>query len=382
MKGAEEWRRGLWLISLQVFVIFSLYYVSQLQLVGDFLRDMTYYVLGRDFLNFWMEGRAAWTPGPERYYDYRVYAQELALLLNEGYIQLMSYPPTVLLVSAPFGLLPYHVALAVWVGLSVWLLRKATVRVAADKIYSNILLVSPAVLLCLICGQNSMLTAAAVLFVFRWLDKKPTQAGLLLGLLTVKPQLGLLFPILLLVSKRWKVFAVAAAAALSMIGLVVLLYGWAPVMAYLHLGVPTQKLTLTTAAPGIMYSLMSTVFIDLRMLGASLPTAFAVQGCFTLAMAVLVGWTFYKKRDAELSFIIFIAASVLATSYLLAYDLVLMSWGGLLILRRAESRRDHIIATLTFAMPILHVIAGYFEIPGTAFIPLLAIWWSMRQLRS
>jgi hypothetical protein len=40
----------------------------------------------------------------------------------------------------------------------------------------------------------------------------------LIGLLTVKPQLGILFPFMLMASGRWRVFIAAAATALALVG--------------------------------------------------------------------------------------------------------------------------------------------------------------------
>jgi hypothetical protein len=52
---------------------------------GPFPRDGSSLVVGRDFLNFWMSGRAAWTPDPSRFYDPFLYRDALAALLGAGY---------------------------------------------------------------------------------------------------------------------------------------------------------------------------------------------------------------------------------------------------------------------------------------------------------
>src|ERR1700684_4609803 len=48
-------------------------------------RDATTLVVGRDFLNFWMYGRAAWLPDPSRFYDPRVYNELLTAFLGPQY---------------------------------------------------------------------------------------------------------------------------------------------------------------------------------------------------------------------------------------------------------------------------------------------------------
>ena len=65
---------------------------------------------------------------------------------------------------------------------------------------------APAGLIAFISGQNAFFAAAVIAAIFRCLDARPVVAGVLLGLLTVKPQLGLLFPLMLLLTGRWTVF--------------------------------------------------------------------------------------------------------------------------------------------------------------------------------
>jgi hypothetical protein len=74
---------------------------------GPFPRDGSNLVVGRDFLNFWMYRRAAWTPDPSRFYDPLLYRDALAALLGAGHPgQNWSYPPSVMLAAALFGRLP------------------------------------------------------------------------------------------------------------------------------------------------------------------------------------------------------------------------------------------------------------------------------------
>jgi hypothetical protein len=87
-------------------------------------------------------------------------------------------------------------------------------RYAGDRRLLTAILLSPAAVFCLISGQSSFVTAAMLLTIFACLDRKPVLAGVLLGLLTLKPHLGLLFPVMLAVSGRWRVFLVASATAL------------------------------------------------------------------------------------------------------------------------------------------------------------------------
>ena len=69
----------------------------------------------------------------------------------------------------------------------------------------------PSVLINVGHGQNGFLTAALLGGALVVLDRRPLVAGILLGLLVYKPQYGLMLPIVLAVSGRWRCFAAAAA---------------------------------------------------------------------------------------------------------------------------------------------------------------------------
>src|SRR5437660_2785436 len=80
-----------------------------------FPRDGTSLVVGRDFLNFWMYGRAAPTADPSRYYDVAEYHRALEALLGADYPgQNWSYPPSIFFIAGPFGQLGYLPALLIW----------------------------------------------------------------------------------------------------------------------------------------------------------------------------------------------------------------------------------------------------------------------------
>jgi hypothetical protein len=92
-----------------IFVVLTAgLYAWTLSWAGLFPRDGPTLIVGRDFLNFWMYGRAARTADPSRFYDPLAYRDALAALLG----------PAELVLSAErhagrraFGRLPYLAAL-------------------------------------------------------------------------------------------------------------------------------------------------------------------------------------------------------------------------------------------------------------------------------
>jgi Glycosyltransferase family 87 len=88
-------------------------------------------------------------------------------------------------------------------------------------------------------------------------------AGVLIGLLTVKPQLGILFPVALIVSKRWEVLFVAAATALALLAASVAIGGIAGWQDYVTKALPLQREVLQDAA-GTAMPFQPSIFMNIR----------------------------------------------------------------------------------------------------------------------
>ncbi len=128
------------------------------------------------------------------------------------------YPPGYLLLLLPFGLLPFAWSYA---GFVLVTLAGAVAAVAAGVRDGRArlwriagLVLSPAAAVTVTQGQNAFLTVALLLGGVRLMAKRPVPAGILLGLLTVKPQFWLLVPVMLVAARRWRVLGVALATAL------------------------------------------------------------------------------------------------------------------------------------------------------------------------
>src|SRR5690349_552660 len=71
-------------------------------------------MIGRDFTNLWVAGKLVWAGDAGCIFDVNCFRiaeyDHLHLLALQNY----SYPPTALFIAAPFALIPYYVALAVW----------------------------------------------------------------------------------------------------------------------------------------------------------------------------------------------------------------------------------------------------------------------------
>ena len=121
------------------------------------------------------------------------------------------YPPPFLFVAAVLATLPY---LAAAIG---WLVATLAAYVAAMRGILGqtgifVALGFPAAIWNVTAGQNGFLTAALIGGTLGLLERRPVLAGICLGLLTYKPQFGLLFPIVLIADRRWATVAARSGA--------------------------------------------------------------------------------------------------------------------------------------------------------------------------
>jgi arabinofuranan 3-O-arabinosyltransferase len=357
--------------AIVLLVIFAPAYWLSLTAGQGIPRDGTSLVVGRDFLNIWQYGRAAWGGDPARYYDIATYQALLAEHLGGGYPgQLWSYPPVALLIAAPFGLLPYLPALLAWTLTGLVALVAALRLWTKDWRIVGIVVASPACLFGLMSGQFASLAAALLLAFLRWRQSRPLLAGALLGLLTVKPQLALLIPLMLLATRDWRVIGAAALSVAMIVGTVALLWGVDIWRVYLAQGIANQSLVLSDPEH-LAGPFMPTLFMNLRVLGANAAAAGAAQTLLAL-LAMLIMWMRFRRapsaQDAGAN-ALFLACAVSATPYLLAYDCLALTAMAVLAGARGESGRNWTM--LIYLLPLLQMAAGLAGLGGPGVLPLL-----------
>ncbi len=323
--------------------------------------------LGTDFSNVYAAGtyvlggdtNAAFDP-PQQF------AREQAIFGASTQFYGWHYPPYFLFVAAPLALLPYGLALAVWqaVTLGLYLLVMGGIissfrgaqstspesiftepkeqiprpspwkswlwipdsRFAASGMTADWLLLAlafPAVLINIGHGQNGFLTAALLGGALVLLDRRPLVAGILLGLLVYKPQYGLLLPLVLGVSGRWKCFAAAAATVVLLTLATTLTFGASVWGAFLDSTQFTRTVVLEQGNTG-WYKIQS-VFAWARMWGAPIPLAYALQGIVTVALAVALVRLWRSAAPYPLKAAALCLAAILATPYSFDYDMMVLA---------------------------------------------------------
>lgn len=273
-----------------------------------------------DFVTFWAAGREMLAGHAAAVYDWPTLKpiEEAIVGPFDGYLG-WAYPPPYLFVAAALALLPYAVACVFWV-FTTFLAYLAAIRtIVGDRVGYFLAAAFPAVLANFMVGQNAFLSAGLIGGALAFMEERPLCAGALLGLLSYKPHLGLLFPIALLAGGRWRTIGAAASVVAVMAAASALVFGdetWRAFFAGI-----SPALSFDGAAWGKLQS----AFGLTRALGGGEALAWTVHVvvAFMAAGAVGVLWrsgVAYEIKAAGLG-----TAVLLATPHLLAYDLVILA---------------------------------------------------------
>ncbi len=342
----------------------------------SFILDPGGFPVGRDFLNTWMGGRSFFSGGPAAWFDFHVYNAEVQKVTGDPNLPPLfwSYPPHLLLFIWPFGLLGFLPAFALWcivgVGLYVW----ASLAGGVDRRYWVFLAVAPAVAVNVFLGQNGFLTAALLIGGLANLDRRPIVAGILFGILTVKPQFGLLLPVMLVMTGRWRTIASAAVTTVVLVALTTAWFGVDIWTEYLQKVVPQQHWMLITAG-NHAWPIVSSAFVNARLIGLSDDWAWVVQAVSSCCALAAVVWTFWRRRDPVLSQALLVTATFLFSPWMLNYDMVVFGWVvALLRVREDETYADHALSLAVWTLPVLMFPFGFSHLPiALVVLPLFAL---------
>jgi hypothetical protein len=240
----------------------------------------------------------------------------------EGYYG-WPYPPTFLFFAAALSLLPY-ISAYVFLAFSTFLAYLATIRaIVGDRVGYLLAAAFPAVLSNLIVGQNGFLSASLIGGTLTLLERQPVCAGVLLGLLTYKPHLGLLFPIALVAGGRWRVFITAGIVAALLAAASWTAFGSASWQAFIAgLSHHTQALLSEGTAD---WSKLQTAFGLTRALGGSEALAWTVQTVLALVAAGTIALIWRSSAVYEIKAAALATGTLLATPYLFIFDLVVLA---------------------------------------------------------
>jgi alpha-1,2-mannosyltransferase len=235
------------------------------------------------------------------------------------------YPPTFIPIVATLAFFPYLLSWLLWLGVTAVPYLAAMRRILPGPLSWPAALAAPPVYYNVKYGQTGFLSAGLIGLGLHLLWRRPLWAGVLIGLASVKPNLGVLIPLALLAGGHWRAFVAATATALAMIAATLFAYGDEPWFAFIG----TLSFHLEGFAHGAYnYTPMTTVLATLRLAGVPLDVAWLVQYASATLMAALVAWTWWRGRKradlAGLQAAVLCLATPLALPSAYLYDLVLL----------------------------------------------------------
>ncbi|MGG6894611.1 glycosyltransferase family 87 protein [Rhizobium sp. BR 315] len=281
-----------------------------------------------DFTNLWGGAVMALKGNVAYLFDAEAYRRELRLLLSPlMQNQEWSYPPSMLLIGVPLAGLPIFIAYIIWTLGTLFLLFLATKPLGLVWWARVLIVVSPAAMVDAIFGQNGALTTALLLSGLLLAPSRPIIAGILFGLLTVKPQLGVLVPFCLLASGNYRAFLSAGVTALFLVIVTGLLFGFDVWLLFWTETRPLMTSILEAPFSNGYQVNATTFFILARSLGLGLTPSYSLQ---VVASVVAIATTLWLWRSSTViehrsKVCLTILLTLIATPYGYSYDTIPMN---------------------------------------------------------
>jgi hypothetical protein len=319
---------GIWLTGARlrayslILLGLALLALAALLATSNGLNDYQGRPLGTDFSNVYAAGKYVLDGKPEAPFDPPLqHKKEQEIFGEKTPFYGWHYPPIFLFLAAALATLPYLAALAIWQAstLALYLVSIRSILPRAEVWLPA--LAYPAVFINVAHGHNGFLTAALIGGGLWLLERKPVAAGILFGLLIYKPQFGVFIPLALLAGGHFRAFASAGITVIALCAATYLAFGVGVWDAFLTSMSFTREVVLEQGQTG--FHKIQSVFAAVRLLGGPVALAYAAQA-ITFAVAAFCLVRIWRSRAAfALKAATLIAASMLATPYLLDYDLMI-----------------------------------------------------------
>lgn len=372
-----------------VLAIVTLAYFPTVYLNHAWIFDDAGRGIPTDFVNVWAAGRLALEGSPALAWDWDVQKQVELTILKQDFVGHFAwhYPPPFLFVASVLAQFSYAVAFAGWAFVSL-LPYVAVMRAIVGRNFGLVLALGfPAVFLNILVGQNGCLTASLIGGMLVLMPARPVLAGICLGLLSYKPQYGLLFPLVLIAAAQWTVLVTAGVVAVGLAGVSWLAFGTESWQAFFH-WIPMFSQAFLTEGRAPWFKMQS-IFALVRLLGGTEQIAWICQWVMTLSVAAVLVTMWRSRAPYALKAAMLAAGAVLTTPYLFMYDLVVLGIAVAYLVRDALDRGfgrhevPALVAVLLLLASFLFVgqpvgFAASLVVVGLVFSRAGA-WWRIRS---
>lgn len=315
-----------------------------------------------DFINVWSAGRLVLDGHPAWAYDWDIQKKIQVAVLGQTYPGNFAwhYPPPFLFIAALLAKLPYAVAFAGWACVSA-VPYLIAMRAIVGRPFGLLLALSfPIVFTNVLVGQNGFLTASLIGGMLVLLPTRPILAGICLGLLSYKPQYGVLFPLVLIAASQWRAFISAGVTTVLLAVVSWLAFGTESWQAFFQwMPMFSQAFLVEGRAP---FGKMQSIFALARYFESSETLAWTLQWILVAIVAVSLAWLWRSRVRYEWKAAGLAIGALLATPYLFLYDVMVLAIAIGFIIRvgLAEGFRRHELPMLgaAFALIISYQFLG------------------------
>ena len=319
-----------------------------------------------DFFAIWSFAKFAIARSAGHIYDdATLHDFQMDLGSSPTYYLPYAYPPSFLLFIIPIGFLSYYAAFGVWIiGTFLFYLLVSTYK-QASRAAVFLTMFAPATIITFAAGQTGFLSSAFILGGFRLVTSHPVLSGIMFGLASIKPQLGLLIPIALVSAGQWRTVVAAVATVLVLVFVSSLAFGWAIWPLWL------SKLVAHANWAAEVNSRSSVTMIgNLTLLGMSLSVARIIQACIGVLVAIVIILCF-RRGVTMLGTAAVLVGTFLATPYAFVYDMPMVTNAALAVVN-GQHRASRLLT-----MPELVFVAMALVVPA-----VIADTWRLSMLRS
>jgi hypothetical protein len=334
---------------------------------GIWLIDTDGHGIQTDFINVWAAGRLVLEGDPASAYDWVIHKAVEEQGVGHPFEKYFGwhYPPTFLFVAAVLSLLPYMPAFLAWMAVTLPAYVTVIRVIVGNRIGVFLACAFPGALWNMSTGQNGFLTAALLGGSLVAAEKQPVLAGMFIGLLSYKPQFGIMFPLVLAVSREWRIFAVATLTTALLVLASWLAFGLETWQAFVHYLPLTSQVVLGDGLAG--FRKLQTTFGFVRWCGGNEALAWTLHCAMTVACLMTVSLIWRQRLAYEIKAAALGIAVLLATPYLYTYDLVALAVPMAFVVRIGLRERFMayeiagfaLVGVLVLLVPITGIPSGF-----------------------
>lgn len=287
--------------------------------------DRNGHLLQIDFAVFWTAGNLALHGTPHvAYVPHLIHlAEEHTVGHNFPANLPWGYPPLFLCIAAVLACFPVALSFLLWNCTTLLAFGGTIASITNRPVTFLAAAVAPWSLISLYIGQDGLFSASIVGSVLLLLNRRPVLSGILLGLLTFKPQLGILFPVVLAFGRYWRAMVWACVGTLLWTGLSVVFFGYGSLLDFFHdLFAFTDGLLIKD---GIGWYNFQSLYALARWVGAAGNLCWFLQAVVSVGSVAALAVLWRSDVPFSLKAAGVAAAIPVATPYVFVYDLSVLT---------------------------------------------------------